>query len=372
MTIKTDFVCNLSLDSNQIRLFYAENWDRGIALTDKKFYDWQFLETPNGKKKDHCVVAYDEQKKEVLGVMGLNKRKFFLDGKSINGAELTTWIVSDKATRSGVGAKILGFIQSNFDILIGMGITNMALPIYMRSGFRFMQNIPRFIRVINFEKIKEYSTFNNLAIKLIKKWSSLSLTKYIASEVNDENYKELFNSIKTNLNLFSRDNNNRKWRYGKHPYFKYKEYIISDLKASPKSSSYVALREELNLREFKILHVMDLFGNTKSLPLALSFIEMYAIDKGFDLIDFYCTTSSIYRFMLCSGWFSTTDDLCFQFPHLFHPIEMRNPPTTSLIYWSKNNLISMADLSKLYISKQDADLDRPTLKTINAIKDLSN
>ena len=62
------------------------------------------------------------------------------------------------------------------------------------------------------------------------------------------------------------------------------------------------------------------------------------------------------------------DDICFQFPHLFHPIEMRNPPTTSLIYWSKNQFTEMADLSKLYISKQDADLDRPTKHTFENIE----
>ena len=242
----------------------------------------------------------------------------------------------------------------------------------MRNGFRYMKNVPRFVKVLNFSKIKEYSTFNNLAIKLIKKWSSQSLTKYVVSDVNKEEYNQLFHSTANDLNLFSRDNNYRKWRYKKHPFFKYKEYIISDLEVISKSSSYVALREELSLGEFKILHVMDLFGDEKSLPCALSFIETYAIDNGFDLIDFYCTASSIYRFMLCSGWFSTNDDLCFQFPHLFHPIEMRSPPTTSLIYWSKDNFTSMTDLSKLYISKQDADLDRPTLHTIKAIKGLSN
>ena len=299
--------------------------------------------------------------------MGLNKRTFFLDGKAKNGAELTTWIVNEEAVGSGIGAKILGFTQTEFEILIGMGISDMALPIYMRSGFRYLKNIPRFVKVINFEPLKNYSIFNNLAVKLVRKWGSQKTIEFTAREVTTENYTELFSSAKKRFNTFSRNDDHRKWRYDNHPYFNYKQYIINYLGGDPEASSYVALREELSLQEFKVLHVMDLYGSEKSLPSALSFIEKHAIDNGFDVIDFYCTASSIYRFMLSSGWFSTNDDLCFQFPHLFHPVEMRNPPTTSLIYWSISDFGSMNDLSKLYISKQDADLDRPTLHTINSI-----
>ena len=78
--------------------------------------------------------------------------------------------------------------------------------------------------------------------------------------------------------------------------------------------------------------------------------------------------SSVYKFMLSDGWFSINDDICFQFPYLFHPIEMKNPPTTSIIYWAKNQFAEMADLSKLYISKQDAGLDRPKKYTFDHIE----
>jgi hypothetical protein len=151
------------------------------------------------------------------------------------------------------------------------------------------------------------------------------------------------------------------WRYTNHPIFKYKQFLVSNSKKISSSKAFVALREETSVEDFKIIHIMDFFGDDSSLLSALSFIEDYASKNNFDVIDFYCTASRIYRFMLSRGWFSINDDTCFKFPHLFHPIEMRNPPTTSLIYWSKNNLCDIADVSKLYITKQDADLDRPTL-----------
>ena len=114
MAIKIDFVSNLPVTSELVRNFYADNWKKKIALSDKKFYEWQFVHTPNSVNKDHCVIAYEDHKKEILGVMGLNKREFFLNNNSVNGAELTTWIVSEKVVGSGLGAKILGFIQIIF------------------------------------------------------------------------------------------------------------------------------------------------------------------------------------------------------------------------------------------------------------------
>jgi hypothetical protein len=364
MAINIGFASDLGVNSELIRNFYETNWMRKIALSDKKFYDWQFIETPGSVSRDNCVIAYDDEKVEVLGVMGLNKREFFLNNRAIYGAELTTWAVCEQALGSGLGAKILGFIQKEFEVLIGMGISEMALPIYMRSGFRYLSSIPRFIKVINFENLKLNSTHTNLAVKLIKQWSGRKANSYYAKEVNSKEYEDLFNSFKVEINLFTRNNIHRLWRFEKHPFFKYKQYLIGKTKDDTSAKSFIAFREESNLKNFKILHVVDLFGEKDCIPSAISFVENYARDNEFDVIDFYCTASSIYRFMLGGGWFSINDDKCFQFPHLFHPIEMRNPPTTSLIYWSKNHLNEIADISKLYITKQDADLDRPTIHSI--------
>jgi hypothetical protein len=361
MAISIGFVADLLVDSKTVRTFYAENWKRKIALSYKSFYNWQFIYTPNSDEKDHCVIAYDDEKKKIIGVMGLNKRTFFLNNKQNNGAELTTWVVSKDSIGSGIGAKILKFIQSKFDVLIGMGISDLALPIYMRSGFRYLRSIPRFVKVLNFGPIRPYSNYTNLAFKLIRNWSVKKKVEYYVYQVSKNTYEKIFSLEKKKLNFFSRDNSHRLWRYTNHPIFKYKQFLVSNKKKVGSSKAFVALREESSVKDFKILHIMDFFGEDSSLLSALSFIEDYASKNNFDVIDFYCTASRIYRFMLSGGWFSINDDTCFKFPHLFHPIEMRNPPTNSLIYWSKNDLSDMADVSKLYITKQDADLDRPTL-----------
>jgi len=110
----------------------------------------------------------------------------------------------------------------------------------------------------------------------------------------------------------------------------------------------------------RILHVMDLFGTPNALSKGVAFIEQYALEHGFDVIDFYSTHGGVNAALISHEWFSVLDDTCFEFPHLFQPLEMRHPPTTSLIYWAREGMAQMADLSRLYVTKQDADLDRPT------------
>lgn len=297
---------------------------------------------------------------KVLGVMGLNKRDFFLNGRSHTGAELTTWVVSREAAGMGIGTQILGFIQSSFDVLIGMGISDAALPIYMRSGFRLIKSIPRFIKVLNFEKIKDFAIYTDLAIKLVDQWNVKRQDDFVSRQVSSLEYDEIFQRQKQTLNMFSRDDPHRVWRYKNHPVFQYKQFLVGEAESSLNETAFVAIREELSIGDFKVLHVLDLFGDDQALLSGVKFVEKYADEQGFDIIDFYCTASNVFRWVLANGWFSINDDACFQFPHLFRPIEMRNPPTTSLVYWARDNLQEMANVSNLYITKQDADLDRPT------------
>lgn len=365
MTIKVGFVSDLNISDEKIRNFYKNNWPRKIALSDKVFYDWQFISPPDNLNKNHCVVAYDDKLEIILGVMGLNKRKFIINNQEKKGAELTTWVISKEGQVPGLGAKMLSYILSNFEILIGMGISKMALPFYMRFGFRYMKAIPRFIKVINFENIKEFCIYDPIAVSLINSWKKRVTPKKVAYQlVNNDQYLNVDASLRMSSNHFSRDVEHLIWRYSKHPYFKYLQFLIPPDANSFSSGVYVVLREELTIKNFKMLHVIDLFGDESCIGASVDFIQTYALENEFDAIDFYCTSSQITRFMIASGWFSINDDDCFKFPHLFHPIEMRDPPTTSLIYWAKDDFQELADISRLYITKQDADLDRPTGYTL--------
>ena len=67
MTIKIGFVHSLKINNQLVRSFFKKNWKRRIALPDKTFYEWQFVDAPENKSKDHCIVAFDSKEKKNFG-----------------------------------------------------------------------------------------------------------------------------------------------------------------------------------------------------------------------------------------------------------------------------------------------------------------
>jgi hypothetical protein len=355
-------VKELNVKCEDVCSFYEKHWKRKIALSKLSFYKWQFTESPSDAGDDHCMIALDLEANQILGVMGLNQRPFMLNGQPIHAAELTTWIVDEKHLGKGIGKDILEALQSKYDLLVGMGISEMALPIYMQRGFRYIAAIPRFIKIIDFNAIAPYAQYNSLATKLTKYWSSTFVdVPFKVDTVNEAKLQNLDLVARSSFNYYSRDSDHLRWRYTHHPIFDYMQYIVSSKDRG--EGVLVCLREETSVQPLRILHVLDVFGDEKDMPAAVSFIHHYCVENNFHVADFYCTSTRVNRYFISSGWFSTNDDSCFRFPHLFHPVELRIPPTTSLAYWSRANYVEFADMSKLYITKQDCDLDRPTMET---------
>jgi len=363
MKFETGFAHDLGVSQKEVQNFYEASWTRKTALSDHQFYRWQFVCPPAHGNKDKCVVSISDT--GIQGAMGLNMRSFLLTGETCNGAELTTWIVRDDAKGQGIGGNILEFIQREFDVLIGMGISSAALPIYMKSGFRYLKGIPRFIKVLNIERIKPHCEVDRLTSALISQRIDVYAGNIEVEEVSWGRGCPDPIEIGFACNHFSRTDGDLSWRYQKHPYFNYQSFRVQLSTVAGVHFAYIVLREEV-LDQLRIMHVVDILGPAEAMPAALHFIEKYGRDRDFDLIDFYCTAASVNRFLLAHGWFSTLDD-GLQFPHLFHPIELRIPPTTSLVYWARDRMELMCDMSDLYITKGDADLDRPTGQNIGEI-----
>jgi hypothetical protein len=228
----------------------------------------------------------------------------------------------------------------------------------MRNGFRFLASIPRFVRVYNYEAVSRVSKADPLAGKLTRQWLGTESAPYVVVEYSGNEAQSLFERLATSYNLFSRDSRHLAWRYATHPTFIYRMLLVRPKGGS--SEAFVALRIESAIPGLTICHVMDCVGDDAAMDAAFSCIDDLCRLEKIDVADFYCTSSRVNKYPLSRGWFSTLDDQFLAFPHLFHPLELRTPATTSLIYWAKRDFTQMCDFSNLYITKQDADLDRPT------------
>ena len=360
MSIRVGSPSELSVNSEKVTAFFKKEWPRPISLGDNEFYSWQFIKTPYQNHEDSCCIVINDNR-EILGVMGVNDRYFMLENKKHYGAELTTWIIKEEYRNKGFALKIINYLQEKYDVLIGMGISNDALPVYLRNGFHYLKAIPRFIKVLDWKQIDKYADYSHLAKKVDKYWSKqLQIKKYAIKQANESNIKRICCEFYLNNNLFSRDYEYIKWRYIEHPNYAYNVCIVYSQENT--NGCFVATRVEETESGLRILHILDIFGGSHDISAAISYLVKYASERNIPIIDFFCTNSLINSFFIQNGWFSTLDDTFFQFPHLFQPIELRIPPTTSMIYWSKTNDAELLNLGKLYITKQDADFDRPILK----------
>jgi GNAT superfamily N-acetyltransferase len=363
MRITVGEVSELGIDSNRVCDFFRKHWKRGIALSEPSFYQWQFTESPTDTGIDHCMVAVDADTHEIHGTAGVTRRPFFLNGSALKGGELTTWIVDSEHLGHGFGARILKEYEKRYDVLFGMGLSDMAIPVIMRRGFRYIKAIPRYVRVFDFNRVQDYAECTPLGRKLIKQWSDTAQHDFAVEPLNREKAAAIEALMQKHFNFFTRDYDHLQWRYADHPVFNYTQNLIYAADKQRGLGCIVCMRLENSVENLNILHVMDFFGDPADMQAAISFINDFSLKNNVHLADFYCTSTGIGRFFLSSGWFSINDDMCFQFPHLFHPIELRKPPTTSVIYWSKKDFVHLSDIGRLYITKEDVDLDRPTAQT---------
>lgn len=348
----------LSITSGAVRDFYAANWNRKIPLSDQSFYEWQFLQPPGTNGRDNCCIAA-EADGSILGVMGLHERNFVALGSLVSGAELTTWIVRQDTQQRGIGPLMLQYLQGKYEFLLGLGITPPAVGVYLRHGFRFFNPIPRYMRVLNWQRVEPFAQFDERAKKIDKFWKQKKQNvPYTLNELNPEIVDSIGELFAQTANMFVRNFAFLKWRYFDHPVFKYEVAVVKSDHGDA-VGAIIVFRIQDPSPDLRIAHVLDLFGDEHSMESALSYLDEALSSRSVDFVDFYSTNGQHQGVLLSNDWFSLGNDNFFNFPHLFNPIELRSPASTSMVIWSHKHRNMIFNSANSYFSKQDSDFDRP-------------
>jgi hypothetical protein len=347
----------LAIPSSAVRDFYASHWNRRIPLSDDRFYRWQFLTPPGTDSRDNCCIAVDKDQ-GIIGVMGLHERPFAFGGSVIAGAELTTWIVRQDTQKRGVGPQMLQFLQAKYEFLLGLGITPPAVSIYLRHGFRFFNPIPRYMRVLNWEHVEPFAQIDERAGKIDRYWKQeRTKVPYQLCDVDPVLVDTIGDEFATSSNMFIRNFKFLKWRYFDHPTYEYKVAVVRAEDSA--TGAVVAFRVQDPTPSLRIAHVLDLYGDDSSMQAALSYLDDELTSAKVDFADFYSTSGRHQGLFLCNDWFSIGSDNFFNFPHLFNPVELRAPASTSMVVWTRSSRELIFNVSNSYFSKQDSDFDRP-------------
>ena len=161
-------VAESGLDSRSIGQFIEEHWRKRIALSVPRFFDWQFTDSPANRGRNRCLLILDRDDR-IFGFMGVTVREFNLDGRRVVGAELTTWILNEEVRGLGLGKAIVGRLQESYEAIIGMGISDSALPIYATHGFKYMRHLSRYVRIHDAERVASISKLDALGERMVRK-----------------------------------------------------------------------------------------------------------------------------------------------------------------------------------------------------------
>jgi GNAT superfamily N-acetyltransferase len=352
----------LGVSNANLAAFYSAHWVRAICLGHEDFLVWQMCEAPESQGKNTSVVAL--MGTQLVAAMGVTPANFQLDGAPLNAAALTTWIVLPEARGMGIGQRMLAFLQENYDVLAGAGISAAALPLYLGAGFSFLAHVPRFFCITDFRQIRNFVDTSDAALKLTDRrqkartWRDWQATPCRAGELRQQASAGL-----ETLAHFRRDVADLTWRYDRHPTFEYEAFAVNSSNNAGHGMG-VILRED-RIGGCPILHLVDLFGDAHDADAALSFVEDEALRRSAAFVDFSGTSGALTALFRARGWSSAVDDPLVELPSLFHPVELRHPPTTSVVLWSHDRRESLFDFGRLHLTKSDLDLDRPVLNHKN-------
>ena len=349
-------VSEAKLSNSEVCGFYEKHWERPIALARNDFFTWQMNQAPDGEGHNHSIVALQGDK--ILAVMGVTPTQFLAEERTYEGAQLTTWVVSAEARGKGIGTGTLKFLQNRYAILAGAGITESALSLYLRAGFTFLAHIPRFFSVVDFVKAQVFTDVSPLARAVQeRRQMSSGQSSYSFEKVSAVELAVCAQSI--GCAHFGRDPEWLKWRFDLHPAFEYEAFIIRDPSLAGQGAGAV-LRFD-TVQDVPIVHVIDLFGAIEHIGSALTFVEDEAVRRGAAFVDISLTAGPLIGHLRARGWNSVVDDPHLKMPSLFHPLEMREPATTSMVLWARDAQARVYDFNNIHITRADMDLDRPTL-----------
>nr|WP_153045260.1 hypothetical protein [Sinorhizobium americanum] len=290
--------------------------------------------------------------------MGLHERPFAFEGSVVSGAELTTWIVRQDTQKRGVGPQMLQFLQAKYDFLLGLGITPPAVAVYLRQGFRFFNPIPRYMRVLNWERVEPFAQIDERAKKIDRYWKQeRTKVPYQLCDLDPGVVNTIGDAFAHSSNMFIRNYEFLSWRYFDHPSYTYKVAVVRA--DSMSRGAVVVFRIQEPAPNLCIAHVLDLYGDNRSMQAALSYLDEELMSAGVHFVDFYSTSGMHQGLFLSNDWFALGSDNFFNFPHLFNPIELRTPASTSMVVWARSTRELIFNSSNSYFSKQDSDFDRP-------------
>ncbi|MCM3590188.1 GNAT family N-acetyltransferase [Brevibacillus borstelensis] len=360
-------------ETDLLQLSIDQLWAKNHVLSrDKQLLNYMFYDNPVSREifgEDHYGFLGVWLDGRPIGLMGLMAFDLNVRGVKKFGFAPTNWIVPPEYRQTGAGLLLMReMFKWNPSVVLNLGINpNVARMYSGMGGYNVLPDVPRWIGLLQKNKTTELLLKGDESfLRYYREISAFSNpTSYRAiGEFNPERWDQCYwTTFAKRSNGFARDASFIDWRYLQHPSFTYQVYTCTDTKGDYQGLIVIRIENILG-GQAKIGRLVEFIANNQDSAICLA-NQVVEIGKENELlfIDFYCF-SSISSWGLESVGFkrvikSESDKIVV--PTRFQPIDLEVTHMMAALYVSKDlqKKISLIDDQSWYITKGDADQDRP-------------
>lgn len=331
-------------DIKKVQEFIHQEWKNDHVLyRSEELFKWQY-ENNNGLYD--FIVTKKEDK--IIGILGfISTMKYDKALAKNNIIWLALWKIKENLQVPGLGLKMLKFLQDNVEhkVIAVNGINFKHPPMYKALGY-FSNQLNHFYTThkdSRFNLLKESKNFDHPRVKSIgEPWQELDIK--IINDLDES-------SINSNIDKLTilKTANYFKNRYLKHPFYKYRVYILKS--KNREEEALISIRFD-EAKGSKVLRIVDFFGNQEILRNSSSGLNQIMKQHNVEYADFwsYGIKNEIMESMGFKLVNKSGDNIV---PSYFEPFVKSN---ISILFAYKMNYEST---KKLCIFKADGDQDRP-------------
>ncbi|MGO4694450.1 GNAT family N-acetyltransferase [Paenibacillus sp. 2TAB26] len=350
---------------NAIHTIWSPNH---ILSRNEQLLNYMFYENPG---KHHWVEteyysflgAWKDNK--IIGLLGVMPFEVNNKGVAGIGCSLTNWIVPPEYRSTGAGYALFHTVKErNPELILSLGINSTVTKLYKKMGWNILQDVPRWIGVVN--KPITIEKMLNGNERPLRYWNELktipSNSDYHISDLVEEEWDRFYEQFFAPKTIgFARNYQFIKWRYINHPIFEYKILTCKDSHNHIMGIAIIRIESLLNIGE-KIGRIVEFIAADQDSSICLA-NAVAGLARDCLFLDFYCF-SSISTWGLEAIGFkrileSENDSVVV--PTRFQPIDLTitNMMAAFSVQPDIKNKINLAEESCFYITKGDSDQDRP-------------
>ncbi|HEY2379369.1 MAG TPA: hypothetical protein VGH98_25535 [Gemmatimonadaceae bacterium] len=360
--------------------FLHEHWAKNHILSrDAALFRWQYEAKLRDGREDAPTVLLAWRCNKIVGMLGLTFMRWLQEGLTYTGAWSSHWFVVPELRTSPLSLLLIREASRlGIEVLGTVGTTSHSSSILRARGYDWIPEIPRWVGIIDQTSTATLLLASGIPASQRDEVTSFCQERVVrhthaASHAEDWQIVEWSDKLGDEWDVCWNRSAARgfvgvirnaaylRWRYARHPRFKY-EIRLARHCSSGVGGLLVFRLETVRGRTEQVARICELL--TEGPDATNSLLSRFVGDArqaGISFADFYCSKPIQ---GLSEAGFNIERTLTdpFTLPSRLQPVEQGGRPLNSAIRFPASLRGSLEDAvarGALYLTKSDGDQDRP-------------